>query len=405
MKRILYLHHGGGLGGAPLSLLYLLQKIDRSHYEPIVITLKSGPVVDLYRAEGIETFVEPGISDFSHTNLEWYGGREWWRLPGKLINVLPSIRKTRNLVRRFKPDLVHLNSSTLGPSAIGCAQEGIPILWHIREPLAKGYFGIRRAVLQHMINQIAARVIAISQYDADQLAPSKRIRVIYNFVDFAKFDRSLEGDTVRADLKIPSDAPIVLMLGGVGEPKGTLELVLTVPELLDRTPNVRIVIAGPPLQSHFQGGLKGLAKHILRTDVYQQAVRKAVDKCNNVAQAVIFTGIQQDIPKLIAASNVLVFPSVVPHFARPIIEAAAMGIPAVASDLGGPRELIVDGETGFLVSPRNPQVLADRLVDLLCDPIKAQRMGEAAYQRAQILFDGDRNATATIAVYEEILVN
>jgi hypothetical protein len=71
-----------------LSLLYLLRQLDRI-YEPAVLTLKHGPVIDLYRAEGIETYVDPGISDFSHTTLEWYGGYEWWRLPGKLLRLIP----------------------------------------------------------------------------------------------------------------------------------------------------------------------------------------------------------------------------------------------------------------------------------------------------------------------------
>mgnify|MGYP005855414559 CR=1 FL=1 len=75
MKRILYIHHGGGLGGAPLSLLYLLKQLDRSRYEPIVVTLRPGEVVDLYRSEGIEVCVQPGIDDFSHTTLAWDGGR------------------------------------------------------------------------------------------------------------------------------------------------------------------------------------------------------------------------------------------------------------------------------------------------------------------------------------------
>jgi glycosyltransferase involved in cell wall biosynthesis len=406
MKRVLYIHHGGGIGGAPLSLLYLLQQLDRSRYEPIVVTLKPGPVVDLYRAEGIETHVETGISDFSHTNLEWYGGHEWWRLPGKLLRVLPSIRKTREVIRRVKPDLVHLNSSTLGPCAIACAQEHVPVVWHIREPLAKGYFGLRRAVVRGLIDRIASRVIAISQYDADQLTPSERIKVVYNFVDFGIFNPDVEGDAVRAELGIAPDAPVVLMLGGVAAPKGTLELIRAVPLLLNRVPAAKIVIAGPPLQRARDTGLKGIAKWILRADATDRAVTDALDAGGEAAHsAVIFTGMRQDIPQMIAASSVLVFPSVVAHFARPIIEAAALGMPSVASDLGGPRELVLQGETGVLVPPRDPQALANALSDILCNPARARSMGETAHLRARQLFDAGTNAAATLAVYDEILVN
>jgi glycosyltransferase involved in cell wall biosynthesis len=82
-----------------------------------------------------------------------------------------------------------------------------------------------------------------------------------------------------------------------------------------------------------------------------------------------------------------------------------MGVPSVASDLGGPRELIVNQETGLLVPPRDPQALADALLDLLCNPVRAQAMGEAAYLRARQLFDAGTNAAATLAVYDEILVH
>ena len=105
-------------------------------------------------------------------------------------------------------------------------------------------------------------------------------------------------------------------------------------------------------------------------------------------EALIFTGIRRDVPDILAASDCVVFPSTVPHFARPIIEAAAMGVPSVASNLGGPQELVADGETGLLVHPRDPAALAHGIAEILCDPARARAMGEAAYQRARRLFDG-----------------
>jgi len=404
VKRILYFHHGGGIGGAPLSLLYLLQRLDRSRYEPVVVTLKPGPVVDLFRSAGIETHIEPGISDFSHTTLEWYGGREWWRLPGKLLRIMPSIHRARELVRSFSPALVHLNSSTLAPCAVACARERIPVVWHIREPLAQGVFGLRRALLRYVIDRYADRVIAISQYDAEQLIPSKRIHVIYNFVDFALFDRSLSGERVRTELGIPPDAPVVVMLGGAAEPKGALILVQAFPALRAAVPGVQAIIAGPPPCRAPEPGIKGIAKRLLGAYAYDEALLSALRQCDRSAQAALhFIGIRQDIPPILAAADCLAFPSVVPHFARPIIEAAAMGVPAVASDLGGPRELVLHGETGLLVPPNDPSALASALASILNDPVWGKAMGEMAYQRARSLFDAAANAAATVAMYGDVL--
>ncbi len=405
MKRILYIHHGGEIGGAPLSLLYLIQHLDRSRYEPVVVTLRPGPVVDRYRAEDIEVRVEPGISDFSHTTLEWYGERDWWRLPGKLLRLAPSALRTSRLIRDLQPDLVHLNSSTLAACAAAAWRAGVPVVWHIREPLAQGLIGLRRALLRRAVDRFADRVVAISQYDADQLIPSPRIRVIYNFVDFTRFDRAIDGAGVREELGIAQDSPVVLMLGGVAEPKGTLVLVQALPDLLAAVPGVRIIVAGPALRPG-GGGWKAPLRRLLGADLYARRVQAVLDAAGpDVQGAVQFVGIREDIPRLLAASTCLVFPSTVPHFARPIIEAAAMGVPAVASDVGGPRELIVPGETGLLVAPGDPAALVSALAGLLTNPVQARLLGESAYHRACGLFEARANAAATAAVYEEIFAN
>ena len=404
MIRILYIHHGGGIGGAPLSLLYLLRQLDRTKYEPIVLTLKPGPVVDLYRSEGIETHTDTRISDFSHTNLEWYGGRDWWRLPGKLLRFPASVHGVRRWVRELKPDIVHLNSSTLTAGALGASREDVPVVWHVREPLHRGVLGLRRALIRRVLDRTADRVVAISHHDADQLTPSDRIHVIHNFVDFTQFDRSLDGASIRAEFGISPDAPVVLMLGGVAKPKGTLPLIQAIPRIIKALPDARIIAAGPPPGSRDETTLDRLKRAIAGDAAYQQRVIRALEALPDAARdAIIFTGIRRDVPNILAASNVLVFPSVVPHFARPVIEAAAMGVPSVASDLGGPRELIVHGETGLLAVPSDPDALADALIAVLRDPERARQMGEAGYQRARKMFDATRNAAATIALYNDLV--
>lgn len=261
-------------------------------------------------------------------------------------------------------------------------------------------------MIRRVLHRHAARVVAISRYDADQLLPGDHVRVVYNFVHFDQFDRSLTGEAFRAEFGIPADAPVVTMLGGVAEPKGTLTLVRALPALVERVPGVRVVIAGPPPKPLAEPGLKGLAKRLLGVDAYQKAVQHAVAALDAAArEALIFTGIRHDVPDILAASDCLAFPSTVPHFARPIVEAAAMGVPSVASDLGGPQELVVHGETGLLVPPGDPAALAAGLADLLTDPARRAAMGEAAYERACRLFDARRNAAATLALYDEVLEN
>jgi glycosyltransferase involved in cell wall biosynthesis len=167
---------------------------------------------------------------------------------------------------------------------------------------------------------------------------------------------------------------------------------------------VRVVIAGLEPKPLHEAGFKGLAKRLLGVDAYQKVVQQVVAGLGDTARrAILFTGIRQDIPNILAASACLVFPSSVPHFARPIIEAAAMGIPSVASDLGGPRELIVHGETGLLVPPNDPAALAEALASVVSNGQYAHRLGKAAYQNAQKHFDSAQNAAETVAIYDKIL--
>jgi glycosyltransferase involved in cell wall biosynthesis len=401
MNRILYIHHGGGLGGAPMSLLYLLKQLDRSRYEPVVLTLREGPVVDLYRKEGIETHVAQGIYDFSHTELESYSGIQLWRLPLQVVRFLPSVAATRRCLTRFKPDLVHLNSSTLAASARAAWREKIPIVWHIREPIANGYVGLRRQWLTNHIEHDSTRIISISDFDASRLKPSNKIRVIHNFVDFNTFDKNIPAAEARKKLNLSPAQNVVVMLGGVAYPKGTLVFAQALPLVRKKVPNTKFLVAGQPPAVGDTSRIKSLAKFILRTDDYDRQVMKAAS--DSIASGHIrFIGQRTDIPQVLAACDVLCFPSVVPHFARPIIEAGAMAKPVVASRLGGPLELVNDGVTGILTPPSDPAALADSIIALLTDPAKAKAMGEAGYLLAKEKFNAEINAKKTFEVYDEI---
>lgn len=401
VKRILYVHHGGTVGGAPLSLLFLLQQLDRSLYEPVVLFLADGPVVERFRTAGVMVHIAPEITDFSHTELVWYGAGLLWQLPGKLLRFLPSVLRAAAWLRRVQPDLVHLNSSTLAAFAIAARRAALPVVWHIREPLAHGYFGMRRAWLRWVLRQCATRVVAISQFDAAQLGDGVTATVIHNFVDFAVFSRGIEPLAARAHLQLSSAQHVVLMLGGCSRAKGTLQFVLAYASLRRRVPNAVLVIAGAKPEVGAADWLPALVKRITGADRYAQQVMAAA--AAGIAQRGIrFIGVRSDVPQLLAASDVVVFPSIVPHFARPLIEAAAMAKPVVASDLGGPRELVVHGSTGLLVVPNDPDVLANALAEVLQDPQSAARMGAAGFERARQLFDAQTNAARTFALYAGI---
>jgi glycosyltransferase involved in cell wall biosynthesis len=400
-RRIVYVHHAGGLGGAPLSLLALVRALDRSRYEPIVLALAPGRAVERFRAEGIETRVVDRVGHFSHTTLEWYGGADLWRLPVQAARHWPSIHRLRRQFRALAPDLVHLNSSTLVAAAAAARREGVPVVWHVREPLAAGYLGVRRAWLARRIERDATRIIALSQFDAGRLRPSPKVQIIPNFVDLAIFDRRLGGDVTRGRLGLGPGTRVVTMLGGVSRAKGTLPFVRAAALVRQAVPDTTFVIAGRSPRAGARSPIRAVIKRLLRADAYDREVVAAVAAQGH--DGARFVGEQDDVPQLLAASDVVTFPSTVPHFARPIIEAGAMGKPVVASRLGGPLELVEDGATGVLVPPDDVEALATALVELLRDPARRARMGEAGYQRVRERFDASVAARRVCEVYAEIL--
>ena len=401
-KKIVYFHHGGTVGGAPLSLLFLLKQLDRQRFDPLVVFTADGPVVKRYRDAGIPVRLAPGMTDFSHTELVWYGNGLLWMLPLKAIRYLPTVRISRAILEDERPDLVHINSSALAAPAQAAHALGIPVVWHIREPLAHGYLGIRRAWLRRQIHTCATRVIAISQYDASQLIPSSAVRVIYNFVNLAEFDRTIPGLPARHRLGLTPAQHVVTMLGGCSYSKGTLPFVRSLTAVRAALPNVRYLVVGPaPAIGHRNPTISAL-KYLFRQDAYDRAVLRAAGP--HLDRSFIrFPGVRNDIPDVLAASDLVVFPSVRPHFARPIIEAGAMAKPVVASNLGGPRELVRNNITGLLTPPDDPAALAEAIIKVLSTPGLAGRMGAAGYEQALEKFEAQRNAQATFALYDEML--
>jgi glycosyltransferase involved in cell wall biosynthesis len=397
---VIYIHHERAIGGAPLSLLYLLQQIDRKKYSPLVICLREGPAAQLFRKEGIPVYVVPG-PDLSHTVLVWFRWWQWPKLLGRLFASIPLYFHLRSTLSTWTalippedspapvpksigysaPPIVHLNSSTLVVAAMAAKSLGLPVVWHIREPLARGYFGFRRRLLQKAIHRFADHVIAISQHDANQLGdiPLSRLSIVYNFVDFARFDAVKTVGGIRRELFIPKDAPVVLFLGGSAEVKGAEVLLQAATEILGTLRTVHLIIAGET------------------SDEFKARARSG--RLSTIDKRLHLVGTRDDVPSLLADSTLLVFPSIVPHFARPVIEAAAMAKPAVASDVEGVRELVVRNETAILVPPSDAVALARAVIDVIQDTALAYRLGQQALALAYKKFDAVRNAAETFAIY------
>ena len=398
-QRICYFVHSGSVGGATLSLLYLLQQMDRDRYEPLVVFLKESPLRQAFRDLGVETIIARRMSYFSHTtgeSLSLRNPRGWLQVP----MFLPSVFQTYRLVKRLKPRIVHLNSSTLAPQVIGARLAGASVVWHIREYVVDGLLGVRRALLKWIARHFADSLVTIMAGQGERLGCPEKAHLIYNFVDFQVFDRGIRDLRDRSQESVKT----VVMLGGVSGIKGTLEFVQAFPLVREQVGTVRFVIAGQTGANDARasmGLVRRLLSRLLSRDAFPRQVQAFVEeRCGDDVE---FIGVVIDVPALLADTDLVVFPSTAPHFPRPIVEAGTMAIPVVASDMEGPREVVRHGETGLLVPPGDPVALAEAIARVLSDEELASALGEGGYAQASRLFRAEANSQATFALYERLL--
>ena len=378
-KKILYFHHSGNLGGAPKSLSLLIKQIDQKKYDPILVMLKDGPGRKLFDNLNIPVIIEPKLKVFSGSEMT---GMNWKIFVKNMLGIIPTYLRTKKILKNIKPDIIHLNSTCLFVIAMAAKHfnPAIKIICHVREPLLKSVWG---KILEVMNGRYIDEFIAISKYDEASLKNKSKSQIIYNAVDFNEFDYRIQPNGFRNSLALSKQDILITFIGRVVAQNGVIQL-LEAAKLLKNNSEIKFVISG------FNND---------KDDGYQDKVKSISKVLTNVS----LIDFRTDITDILASSDIIVFPSTAPHFARSLIEAAAMKKPGIASKLGGPNELIIDGKTGFLVPAGDPEALADSIKKLAEDEGVRLRMGENAYKFAQNNFDNISNSNKVFQIYENCI--
>ncbi|MGI8588283.1 MAG: glycosyltransferase family 4 protein [Chloroflexia bacterium] len=208
--------------------------------------------------------------------------------------------------------------------------------------------------------------------------PKQKLRVVRNGIRLqsAFADRS----EVLACLGLPPSARIVLTVGRFTEQKGHSDLLTALPDILQRVPEAYFVWVG-------EGDLEGE----LRTQA----------RVLGLVEHVRFLGRRDDVPELLAASDVFALPSLFEGLPLVVLEAQAAGLPVVGTQVCGTSEAILDGITGRLVPPGDARALAEAIAGILERPELAARWGEAGQRHVRYNFSAERMARETAAIYEE----
>ena len=310
---------------------------------------------------------------------------------GSLIRYAYPIAKE---IRKFAPDIVHINDpSFLGVIAARLAGvKKVLITYHT--PELKTQYNWKGKLAKKLAFKLTDYFVFTSDYDKEigilsNDIPSNKSKVIAYGLDTNKFSQTQEQrniirKNIKDKLQIPQDHVVIASAGRLHPQKAQSELIKAANIVCSKHGDVTFVLVG-------QGSL--------RTQLGTQV--------NNLglSRKFLLPGFMNNIEEFLCAVDIFTMSSLFEGLCYAVVEAAAMSIPVVATAVGGMRYSVADNDTGFLVEPRNPEKLAEKINYLLDNSSIAEQMGERGRARFMELFTLKRMIDETEAVYERLLLN
>lgn len=371
------------MGGTEKHVRDLVARLDRSRFSPLVVATSEGGVLE-------SDFARMGVP----VHVLGYKGltRRRGEATARLRLALGFLRELVGILKEEKVAIVH---AYLPAANVIGALAGLLARTPRIVVSKRGLCHYKRerpilAVLEDAANLAAAAVMVNSEAVAAavrraELFCGDKIRLIYNGIDGAAFDPGLlpRSSSAFPELSLPEDAARVLCVANLFPYKGHLDLVEAAARVVARCPRAHFLLAGRD-----SGAMTAVRARIatLRLDGH-----------------VHLLGPRGDVPALLEAADIVVHPSHEEGFPNVLLEAMAAARPVAATAVGGVPEAVVDGETGILVPPRDPERMAGAILALLSDPGRARAMGEAGRRRVKEKFFLEKTVREVEAMYEDLL--
>lgn len=352
------------IGGAQIHVRDLSTALRKRGVDAIVLAGRDGVLADQLR--------QRGVPFRSVRNLQ--------RVSGPL-QALRGVLEVRGILRELRPDLVSTHSTMAGViGRVAARSLGIPVLFTAH---GWGFTGDRpwwhRApqwLAEWLLAPLAARVITVCDSDFEAAARTRltsRARLLSIPNAMPELDQPLQADPA-------SSPPRIIMVARMSAQKDHATLLHALARLTDLEWRLELIGDGP-----------------LRKEVESTAARLGIHG------RIDFAGFRSDVAERLAGSQVFVLASKWEGFPRSILEAMRAGLPVIASDVGGVRESVRDGETGFVVQSGDAAALGDRLRALIEDPALRARMGAAGRDLYERRYSLDRLVAQTTAAYDTVL--
>jgi glycosyltransferase involved in cell wall biosynthesis len=296
-------------------------------------------------------------------------------------------------MRAFRADVVHAQLERANTAGLWMAKRQgsatVSTLHTFEDRPRLDRRGRRRRAEEWSLRRHADRILCVSDAlrrhcrDLSGL-PAERLSVAYNGVDLDEFHAAsaISRNESRDALSIPPEAAVLMTVAVLRPPKGLEFMLRAMPAIARACPRVYYVVIG---EGPDRPRLEQLAQEL------------------RVAAHVLFTGERADVPRLLQAADLFVLPSLTEALPTVLAEAAASGLPIVASHVGGVAEMIEDGRSGYLVAPSSPSELADRCLELLGSAALRRRMGSAGRTVAGERFSLAGQVRRLSSLYHELM--
>jgi len=323
---ILFLQSSSEQYGSGKIILQVLRLYRSEGLTPVVVLTGPGPLVEELKAEGFIVRIQNlGILRRKYVNPAG--------LLNRLSKNLKAYRFLDQLHSEFRFELVYSNTLAVIVGAYWTKRNRLPHIWHIHEillgpaPLVK--------LLSKMIDSSTKSPIVVSQAVFNHWKPKLKLanpEVIHNGIPYDEFLKTYPN--AKSELGLPADKLIITMIGRINPGKGQFFFLEMATKISKTFPSCHFALVGDPFPGY---------EHI------QDEIRMTIME-KGLKENVTDLGFRTDIPKVLAASDIFVLPSILPDsFPTVILEAMASGKPIVATRSGGATEMVQDGKTGFLI--------------------------------------------------------
>jgi glycosyltransferase involved in cell wall biosynthesis len=383
MIRVAYLDHTSQWSGAEIALFHLLTRVNKP-IQPIVFLAEEGPLASKLQEAGIEVRIVPLDEKVRKRNRN--------SVNLQLISSAFSMIKYGSVLARMLKEeqvtCIHTNSlKSAIYGAIAAKLSALPLVWHIHDIVAPPYLkSIVAKGIRTLAHYLPDGIIANSNTTLSSLNLSQSSRRQKNTVIYPSFAAPTVSPSKEVKVFKSKKHFTVLLVGRLTEWKGQHVLLAAAEKFLPQS-HVRFWIAGDAL----------FGEQAYKARLIQLIEEK---KLTNVT----LFGHVNDVGTMMQQADVLVHTSISPEpFGQVIVEGMAAGLPVIASNEGGPREIVLHNETGLLIPPNQPEALEQAIEWMMNNPGTSQLMSEQGKKRVQQYFMIDNAVDQMMRFYPRVI--